>query len=54
MSLLYLAPDIRETLLFLPLTERGRDAIILKDLIPIASVPDWRQQRQLWTILIEA
>ena len=36
-SLLHLAPDIQEALLFLPPTLRGRDAIILADLMPIAA-----------------
>src|SRR5271165_6891844 len=36
-NLLQLAPDIQEALLFLPPTVRGRDAIILADLMPIAA-----------------
>lgn len=48
MNLLNLAPDIQETLLFLPRTSRGRDPIILRDLLPIASVLVWRKQRRLW------
>jgi len=48
MNLLCLAPDLQETLLFLPRTERGRDPIILRDLQPIAAVLDWREQRRLW------
>lgn len=40
-SLLNLAVDIQEALLFLPSTLRGRDAIILADLLPIAAVLDW-------------
>jgi hypothetical protein len=48
MSLLNLAPDIQEQLLFLPRTERGRDAIILRDVLPIAKVLEWRKQRRLW------
>jgi hypothetical protein len=54
MSLVYLAPDIQEAVLLLPRTERGRDAIILRDLLPIAAVSDWRQQRRLWADLTEA
>jgi hypothetical protein len=42
LNLLYLAPDIQEALLFLPPTQRGRDAIILADLMPIAAAFDWR------------
>ncbi len=48
MNLVNLAPDIQEALLFLPRTVRGRDAIILRDLQPIASTSDWRKQRVLW------
>jgi hypothetical protein len=52
MSLLCLAPDIQEALLFLPHTQRGRDAIILADLMPIAASFDWRKQRRLWRQLL--
>jgi hypothetical protein len=48
MNLLQLAPDIQEALLFLPPTRRGRDAIILADVQPIAAALDWRKQRRLW------
>jgi hypothetical protein len=52
MNLLHLAPDIQEALLFLPPTQRGRDAIILADLMPIAATIDWRKQRRLWRKLL--
>lgn len=48
MNLLNLAPDLQEAILFLPRTERGRDAIVLRDLQPIASILDWRKQKVLW------
>ena len=48
MNLLNLAPDIQEGLLFLPRTERGRDAIILRDMQAVAAIADWRRQRVLW------
>ena len=48
MNLLYLAPDIQEELLFLPPVERGRDPLVLRDLLPIATKTDWRAQRRLW------
>jgi hypothetical protein len=54
MSLLYLAPDIQEQLLFLPRVERGRDPIILHDVLPIAATADWAKQRRLWRRLWEA
>jgi hypothetical protein len=52
MNLLCLAPDLQEALLFLPLTQRGRDQIILADLMPIAACYDWRKQRRLWRKLL--
>jgi hypothetical protein len=48
LNLLHLAPDIQEALLFLPPTLRGRDALILADVQPIAAAFDWRKQRRLW------
>jgi hypothetical protein len=54
MSLLYLAPDIQEQILFLPRIERGRDTVILRDLLPIAAAADWTRQRRLWRQLGEA
>ena len=52
MNLLNLAPDIQEEVLFLPRTEKGRAPIILAQLQPIASVPDWQKQRRLWQDLL--
>jgi hypothetical protein len=51
MNLTNLASDLQESLLFMPRTERGRDAIILRDLQPIASELDWRRQRTMWRSL---
>jgi hypothetical protein len=51
MNLLMLAPDIQEAILFLPRVERGRDPILLRQLQPVALVPDWRKQRRLWAAL---
>ena len=51
-SLLHLAPDIQEALLLLPPTLRGRDAILLSDLMPIAAWIAWRKQRRLWRQLL--
>ena len=48
MNLLMLAPDIQEAILFLPRVDSGRASIHLRDLQPIALVPDWRKQRQMW------
>jgi hypothetical protein len=52
LNLIHLAPDIQEALLFLPPTQRGRDPIILADLMPIAAAIDWRKQRRLWRRLL--
>jgi hypothetical protein len=54
LNLLYLAPDLQEALLFLPPTARGRDPLILADLMPIAATLDWRKQRRLWRQLLPA
>jgi hypothetical protein len=54
MSLLYLAPDIQETILFMPRVERGGDPVVLHDLLPIAGAADWTKQRRLWRRLWEA
>ena len=54
LNLIHLAPDIQEALLFLPPTVRGRDPIILADLMPIAAAFDWRKQRRLWRQLLPA
>jgi hypothetical protein len=53
MSLLYLAPDLQEAILFLPPTVRGRDSVILHVLLPIAAAADWKKQRRLWRRLMD-
>jgi hypothetical protein len=50
-SLLGLAPDLQEDILFLPRTLKGRDPIQLRHLLPIAAIPDWRKQRIRWKSL---
>jgi hypothetical protein len=50
-SLLFLAPDLQEKVLFLPRTLKGRDPIQLRHLLPIAVIPDWRKQRIRWKSL---
>ena len=47
-SLLCLAPDLQEEILFLPRTLKGRDPIQLRHLLPITAIPDWRKQRIRW------
>jgi hypothetical protein len=54
MNLLQLAPDIQEELLFLPRIERGDALVHVRQLRPIAAVPDWRKQRRMWNDLIRA
>jgi hypothetical protein len=53
LSLVYLSPDIQEAILFLPRTERGRDPVILRDLLPIAATLGWGQQRERWAMLAD-
>ncbi|MFH1746962.1 MAG: zinc ribbon domain-containing protein, partial [Planctomycetota bacterium] len=48
LSLSLLAPDIQETLLFLPGGADGGTALSERHLRPIAAEPDWNCQRQLW------
>ena len=45
-----LAPDIQEQILDLPRTIQGRDAILEREVRPIAKTLDWEQQRskRLW------
>src|SRR2546421_3466730 len=52
LSLVNLAPDIQEAILFLPRTPRGRDPVILSDVIPIAMELDWKRQRRAWRRLV--
>ncbi|MEW4451975.1 hypothetical protein AB1L30_04745 [Bremerella sp. JC817] len=51
MNLLQLAPDIQEEILFLPVTEHGRDKPTEKELRPIAKLSVWKRQRNLWQTL---
>ena len=51
MSLLWLAPDIQEEILFLPGTVKGRDLVQLRHVLPIAAFSDWREQRSRWKSL---
>jgi hypothetical protein len=52
MNLLLLAPDIQEEILFLPRTQHGRDPIREIMVRPIAAIPGWREQRQMWRRLV--
>jgi hypothetical protein len=48
LNLVYLAPDIQEAVLFLPLTQSGRDDMTFGDLQSIALIPEWHKQRRMW------
>jgi hypothetical protein len=43
LNLVYLAPDIQEAVMFLPLPKWGRDAITFDALRAIALIPEWPQ-----------
>jgi hypothetical protein len=51
MSLLCLAPDIQEEILFMRRPVQGRDPVQLQHVLPIAGVLDWRRQRNRWKSL---
>ena len=53
LNLVHLAPDIQEQLLFLPLTERGRDRLRLADLQPLCRLWSWQDQRRSWRFLYQ-
>jgi hypothetical protein len=47
LSLIHLAPDIQEEILFLQGGRRGAD-LLIADLQPVTRQPDWQAQRRLW------
>ena len=49
MNLLLLAPDIQEQILFLLPGSGRRDPVRLAQLQAMARMPDWSQQRRLWS-----
>ncbi|HEV3079046.1 MAG TPA: hypothetical protein VGY66_04680 [Gemmataceae bacterium] len=51
-SLLHLAPDIQEALLFRTRPARGRDSLDLGKLLPLTKVWDWGKQRRMWRGLL--
>ncbi len=52
LNLSLLAPEIQETILFLPPIQRGPDPIKERDLRPIAAEPGWQKQRRMWRQLL--
>lgn len=51
MSLVNLAPVIQDAILHLPRTLAGRDQLVLREILPIATVPDWIKQLRMWAEL---
>ena len=47
-SLLHLAPDLQEHLLFLQRPARGRQALVLRQVLTVAAALDWQEQRRRW------
>jgi hypothetical protein len=47
-SLLNLAPDLQEQVLFLSRPRRGRAPLTLRQVLRVAAVLDWHEQRQRW------
>jgi len=52
-SLLQLSPDIQEAIVFRSGTERGRDRLDVRTVLPLTKVVDWQEQRRLWRRLSE-
>jgi hypothetical protein len=48
MSLLNLAPDIQEEILFLAERTQGRETIAERNLRPLAAIVSWNRQRTQW------
>ena len=48
MSLLHLAPDLQEKILFLPRVQSGRDRMHLHELQALTALLDWQEQRCRW------
>jgi len=54
LSLLQLAPDLQEQLLFLARPAHGREPLPFRRLLSIAAVLDWDEQRRRWRKLRRA
>jgi len=54
LTLMQLAPDIQEAILFLPRIQDGREVIQEHEIRPIAYTPDWKDQRKAWAKLVES
>jgi len=53
MSLLHLAPDIQEEILFLPEVFEGRDPVAKRELRNVVSACKWTVQRRVWRRLVQ-
>jgi hypothetical protein len=54
LSLLNLAPDVQEQVLFLQHPRRGRAPLVLRHVLRVAAVLDWPEQRRRWRQLRRA
>ena len=54
LSLLNLAPDLQEELLFLQRPARGRQSLVLRRVLSVAALLDWHEQRRRWRKLRRA
>jgi hypothetical protein len=54
LSLVQLAPDVQEQVLFLPRPAHGRAPLPLRQVLAIAAVLDWDEQRRRWRKLQRA
>jgi hypothetical protein len=54
LSLLNLAPDLQEQLLFLQRPARGRQSLTLRQVLTVAAALDWHEQRRRWRKLRRA
>lgn len=52
MNLLYLAPDLQEAVLHLPLVQAGRDPVTEHELRKVVAKVEWSEQRSAWRQLI--
>jgi hypothetical protein len=53
-SLVQLAPDLQEHLLFLKRPGHGRESLPLRHVLSIAAFLEWDEQRRLWRKLLRA
>ena len=54
LSLLNLAPDLQEELLFHQRHARGRQSLVLRQVLTVAAALDWHEQRRRWRKLRRA